>query len=606
MAAPAAPPQQTPESLHRSLYVVDNIRLLERLNNETVDLIVTDPPFGKTATWKGELRPALTPDEQQHERDTLERWGVRTPASARRLGVELPQSAVEAQYKDIWAWEDVKEEWMVYLEGSHPKTHGVIETVSRVLDAGRPRNAASLAAYLAFMAVRLVEMHRILKPTGTLFLHCDYAANSYLRTLLDSIFGVNPGVSGDAENRFSEIIWERNSGRAKGSQHAARKPGVDTDTILRYTKSAEFTWHAPHRALTKDEMAAKFPLDDNDGRGPYNTSTPIFCAPSQGDRPNLCYTFQSPYGPVTNPHPSGWRVSQDVLADMNERGEIVWHPTKNPKRKAFASDYPGQPVGSLWTDIPNLGSQDKERTGYPTQKPVALAARIIAAGSNPGDLVLDPFAGCAYVPVAAELLDRKWLACDISPRAMTAIERQYSKPWERPLPGLNDEPEPLDFSQVSVLGPTELPLRTDSDPETKPPLPLMPRNYGEKLKMSSDEQKALMAEHSGWACWACGFAARTTTGGVIETTDHLHYDHISPKSFRATSDAFYNRALLCAACNILKGDRLVSMDAFRLEEPVVRRRESYGVTEAELIEPSQVHFEVTREYLRLYPNGDDA
>lgn len=515
-------------------------------------------------------------------------------ASAQRKVVELPRDGAAAQYRDIWTWEDVKEEWMLSLERDHPKTHATIETARGVLDAGRKRNAASLPAYLAFMAIRLVEMHRILKPNGSLFVHCDYTANSYLWALLDSIFG-HGGLK-------AEIVWQRNAGGAKGSQHKARKLGVDTDTIYHYAKSDKYTWNAPRRALSAAEIERKFPRIDSDGRR-FNTDSKVFCDPSQGPRPNLCYTYASPYGPVENPHPSGWRVTKDKLAEMDARGEVYWRRRGQPRKKTFADSYPGELIGSLWTDI-NLGSQSRERTGYPTQKPVALASRIIAAASDPGDLVFDPFAGCAYVPVAAELLARNWLACDISPRAMTVIERQYSKPWQAQLPGVDDQPESLNFNKVNLFGPDDLPLRTDTNPEATSPQPLMPRNYGQQLRMPIPEQKALMAEHSGWACWACGYSTRASNGSVIATADHLHYDHITPKSSGSASDDFYNRALLCAPCNSEKSNRLVSIDALRLEPSVVRRREAYGVSAAELVDHRQVHFAVTQAYVRRYPNSD--
>jgi len=592
-ASQASPSRQSATSLHRHLFIVDNIQLLRRMDNETVDLIVTDPPFAKTATWKGTLRPPLTKQERAHEREALAAWDVMDPESAARAGLTWPDDGQAASYKDIWTWEDVHEQWMDDMERDYPAIHALIGALRGTLDARRQARATSLPAYLAFMAARLVEMHRVLKPAGSLFLHCDHTADSYLRMLLDAVFG--------AQGPDSEIIWQRSSGRAKGSQHPARRLGVDTDTILLYHKTRDYTWHAPVRPLTAAETEKKFPLDDRDGRGRYKTDVPLFSQPSMGPRPNLCYTYQPldpNFRPVTNPHRSGWRVGKERLAEMDRRGEIIWHRTKRPKRKSYAADYAGEPVGTLWTDINNLVN-DAEKTGYPTQKPVKLAIRMIAAASNPGDLVVDPFAGCAYVPVAAELLNRKWLACDISPRAMSVIKRQYDKPWEPPLPGMGGS-KMLQFSQVTVAGPPDLPTRTDTNPARRPSRPLAVPKYGRPLRWSIAQQKEVVAELSGWTCWACGYATRTADGKLVKTLDHFHYDHIQPLA-AGGDDRFSNRALLCAPCNLQKSDQLISIDEFRAHPDVRRRRRSYGVDDADLPDASRIHGSTYTELERRYP-----
>lgn len=600
-APPATASRQSATSLHRHLFIVDNIALLRRMDNESVDLIVTDPPFGKTETWTGNLKPSLSEQERADEQAALNAWGAIDPESAARVGVAWPDDGQQATYKDIWTWEDVHEQWMEDMERDYPAIHALIEALRGTLDAGRQTRSTSLPAYLGFMAARLVEMHRVLKPTGSLFLHCDYTANSYLRMLLDAVF--------DAQSPTAEIVWQRNSGRAKGSQHRARKLGVDTDTILHYAKAKQFTWHAPTRPLTDAEAREVFPLDDNDGRGPYKTGVPIFCAPSMGPRPNLCYTYQPldpNFRPVTNPHPSGWRVNRERLAEMDRRGEIIWHPTKQPKRKSYEADYAGQPVGSLWDDIGNLGANDLERTGYPTQKPVKLAVRMIAAASNPGDLVFDPFAGCAYVPVAAELLDRKWVACDISPRAMSVIRRQYGKPWAQSLPGLGGGPNKmLRFSKVTIAGPPDLPARTDTNPARRPSSPLPVRKFGKPLRWSIAQQKEVVAELSGWACWACGYATRTTEGKLVETLDHFHYDHIKPLA-AGGDDEFLNRALLCGPCNMQKGAQLISIDEFRGNKDVKKRRRSYGIADDKLPDIYRVQGSTYTELERRYPVDPSA
>ena len=145
------------------------------------------------------------------------------------------------------------------------------------------------------------------------------------------------------------MVWRRHGGRPKGSQHDPRTLGRDTDVLLNYTVSSHFTWHGPYRPLTADEMEAKFPRVDERGR--YNTKLEIFRQPSMGARPNLCYTYPSPHGPVTNSHPSGWRISRERLAEMDAHGDIIWREGKRPLRKSYAENYKGKPIGTLWTDI---------------------------------------------------------------------------------------------------------------------------------------------------------------------------------------------------------------------------------------------------------------
>ena len=249
------------------------------------------------------------------------------------------------------------------------------------------------------MALRLRAMRRVLKETGSIYLHCDPTASHYLKLLMDAIF--------DNGNYINEIIWQCAAGRAKGSQFNPRTFGNDTNSILFYSRTRKYKFNGDYGLLNESELIRKFPYSDKRGR--YNTTTPLFCQPSMGARPNLCYEYNG----VRNPHPSGWRVSKEKLAEMDARGEIIWRDGKRPLRKSYLSDYKGKPTGSLWADIPNV-TAGNERLGYPTQKPLALLERIIKASSNEGDTVLDPFCGCGTTVHAAESLGRKWIGIDIS------------------------------------------------------------------------------------------------------------------------------------------------------------------------------------------------
>ena len=534
-------------ALNRGVYIADNLPFLREINDASVDLVSTDPPFGKSRTWPaGRFKPPLTEDELDNEMRLLASWGIGTPQQAMTAGLEWPpDSPLKGGYSDIWSWDDdIHEEWVETLQAGYPAVHSLIEATRLVHSDGR-------AAYLCFMAIRLIEIHRILKPTGSLFLHCDHTANGYLRQLLDAVFG--------SDNLRNEIIWERAAGRAKGSQHAPRTLGVDTDTIFWYAKSRDAVFHGVYSTLTEAEMQKRFPHQD--ARGRYHTNVPLFCQPSMGARPNLCYEYNG----VRNPHPSGWRVSRDRLAEMDANGEIIWRDGKRPLRKSYAADYRGKPIGNLWGDIPNVTS-GIELTGYPTQKPVALAERIIQASTNAGDIVLDCFAGCAYTAIAAERLGRQWTAVDWNPRAWTVFKRQFNKPSLALLTChdlttgqqvLGSEPT------VTVHGPRQLPKRQSPVREEQlQPLSAPARRYKERALMSNDEMLEELLRLSGWTAWCCGFANRRPDGTIVETTRNFHLDHIDPVSQGGINDLM-NRAPMCPYHNIRKSDRLVSLREYR-------------------------------------------
>ena len=168
---------------NRHLFISDNYRMLRSLPSESIDLITTDPPFAKNGTFVGKLKPPLTEEELTVEPKTLASWGVTNPAEADKAGIEWPTGAVTAKFKDIWSWEtDVHEEWLEGLLDTHPH-------IAFLIDDIRATHSDGVTAYIAYMAVRLIECHRVLKPTGGLYLHCDHSANGYLRMLLDGIFG---------------------------------------------------------------------------------------------------------------------------------------------------------------------------------------------------------------------------------------------------------------------------------------------------------------------------------------------------------------------------------------------------------------------------------
>jgi len=347
----------TPNFQNRTLFHRDNLDVLRGMNSETVDLIATDPPFNKSKDFYA------TPDSLAHG----------------------------ARFQDRWSWrDDIHDDWLHAIQRDEPEVWSVIDTAKSVY-------GDDMGAFLCFMAVRLLEMHRVLRDDGSLYLHCDPTASHYLKTLLDAIFG-----KGNFKN---EIVWRRNESGAKGSQHAPSSWGNNTDCLLFYTKGKSATFDPRIiKDFSDEELMRRYPKVNERGER-YNTKMTAWCSPSMGARPNLCYTFMG----IDPPYPSGWRLSRDRMEEEYAKGNIVVIDGKL-ERRSYMRDYRGVSPGNLWVDTELLlGAQSTERTGYPTQKPLALYERIIKASSNPGDIVLDPFCGCATTPIAAERLGRQWV-----------------------------------------------------------------------------------------------------------------------------------------------------------------------------------------------------
>lgn len=478
----------TEHPLNRTLFIADNLDLLRSLDNASIDLICTDPPFAKNRTFKGAIRPKLTPDELAKERATMASWLIESRSQAVKNNIEWPDDdqGASAKFSDIWRWENViHEDWIQKMETD-------FEPLARVIETARQTHSESMGAYLAYMAIRLIEMHRVLKATGSLYLHCDPTASHYLKLALDAIFG---------ESNFrNEIAWHYKTGGA-----GRKRFSMKHDIILFYAKTKEYKYYQQlEKSYTKSK--SRKPGIVNYGGG-------------------LTEFFEDEHG-VYN-----WINMHDV-----------------------------------W-DIPYIGSTDPERTGYPTQKPVALAERIINASSLPGETVLDPFAGCAYVPVAAERNGRNWVACDISVRALTVLRRQFGK-FHYAVDGKQETAQQslIIEADISTRGPGNLPERSDKDPIRVPSMKSPPPR---KFKVPASiipesEMTKILLQWSGWMAWCCGFANRMPDGKIIESTNNFHLDHIDPKS-KEGSNQITNRAPLCPSHNLRKKDRRLHLEELRDE-----------------------------------------
>lgn len=355
------------------LYFGDNLEVLQKyIADESVDLVYLDPPFNSNRNYSV----------------IFNRHGQ----------VEADATAQIEAFEDTWHWTSATAEqyadFVTNAAGSVADALTAFRTMLGENDA---------MAYLVNMAPRLVELYRVLKPSGSLYLHCDPTMSHYLKVLLDGIF--------DVRNFRNEIIWKRTT--AKGSP-MQRYPS-NHDVILFYGKTASVTWHPSYDAYDLDDLdaktAGKYKHIDSDGRR-YRLGD--LTHPEQGKRPNLHYELMG----VTRT----WRWEKTRMQQAIEDGLVVQtRPGSVPQRKAFLDEKLGRLRDDVWTDITVLNSQAAERLGYPTQKPLSLLERIIEASSNPGDIVLDPFCGCGTTVDAAQKLNRSWIGVDITYIAIDLI-----------------------------------------------------------------------------------------------------------------------------------------------------------------------------------------
>jgi DNA modification methylase len=365
------------------LYYGDNLDVLRRyIKDSTVDLVYLDPPFNSNQDYNVLFE---------------ERTG------------EASAAQIKA-FEDTWTWN--RESARVFEEFAETGGRAAkdLAAIRKIL------GDSDLMAYLSMMAPRLVELHRVLKPTGTLYLHCDWHASHYLRILLDSIFG--------PENFQNEIIWKRTTAHVDTDGF-----GHVHDTILRYSRSSEGTWNPQYRAYSPEYIARYFTNEDEhvEERGKYWTGDITGAGLRNGETGKPWRGID----PATVGKGRHWVRTPEELEKLDAQGRIAW-PTKGgkmPKMKRYLNELPGLPYDSVWDSIPSLGGlqgDPKERLGYPTQKPLDLLSLIIEASSNAGDTVLDPFCGCGTTIDACQRLGRRWIGIDITHLAITLIRSRLN------------------------------------------------------------------------------------------------------------------------------------------------------------------------------------
>ena len=498
--------QEENQEFQNTLYTGDNLYILNGLNSEIADLIYLDPPFNSNRMYDSPLGGGTN-------------------------------------FSDIWVWKDIDEDYLDEMQTEYPQLVDWIKLISS-------SNSKSTMAYITYMAQRLIQMHRILKPTGSLYYHCDPTAGAYVKEMLDFIFGGN--------NFRNEIIWQRNK-TAKGSQHKAKRFGVNTDCIYFYTKSDDYYFNAN---FIEKELDEKFPKIDEDGRR-YNTATPLYCSKSMGERPNLCYKWHG----FSCPHPSGWRLSKERMDEEYAKGNIVIIEEKGLdgkiisrkiERRAYLDEYEGFKLDNLWTDIPRLTGKSKEYVGQRTQKPLKLLNRIINASCPVGGLVVDPFCGCATTCIAAEIMNRKWIGIDIDKLAVRKLAERITTLGDIDLQeiGFDDKYRQglFDKSYIVLDKPSK---RTDvvekdiTEPTTR----------NEIKEILYQKQKGRVDENGMKKCLCNGCFCEYLL-------KDLEIDHIIPKA-KGGGNYLENYQLLCSSCNRMKGYR--TMAYLRMKNKAIRK-----------------------------------
>jgi len=342
----------------------------EHIADESVDLIYLDPPFNSARDYNVLFKQAKR-DENQ---------------------------AQITAFSDTWRWSKRRYDEF-FDDARNVKLFDLIESLHRIL------GQSEMMAYLVMMAPRLLELHRVLKPTGSLYLHCDPVASHYLKMVLDAVFG--PATFGN------EIIWKRTSAKGLAFTRFAR----NHDIILRYTRGQQWTWNAQYVSHDQHYLDRFYRFTEAATGRRYRLDN---LANPNKNRPNLTYEFLG----ITRV----WRWTRDRMHDAYGKGLIVQNkPGGVPALKRYLDEQEGTPVGDIWTDIIPIQASSAERMGYPTQKPLALLERIINASSNPGDLVVDPFCGCGTAVVAAERLGRRWIGIDITYIALDLMVSRLAK-----------------------------------------------------------------------------------------------------------------------------------------------------------------------------------
>ena len=435
-----------PNWVNRTMWTGDNLDIMRGMNSESVDLIYLDPPFN----------------------------------SNRNYAAPIGSEAAGAAFKDTWTLDDVDLAWHGEIAEQHPALYAII-------GAAKEAHGASMQSYLIMMGVRLLEMRRLLKPTGSVYLHCDPTASHYLKLVMDAVWGV--------VHFRNEIVWRRTTAHSDSKRY-----GANIDIILFYTRGEKWTWNPQYQPYD-EKYKNRFRKKDPDGRAWSDDNLTAKGLSGGG--------YEYEYKGAT----SLWRVPFKTMQRLDAEDRLHFTRTGGIRLKRYLDEMKGRPIQALWDDIDAINSQSRERLDYPTQKPLVLLDRIVKASSNPGDMVLDPFCGCATACVAADRLNRQWIGIDLSPLAARLVRNRIQT--EGPL-------------YYDLIHRTDIPRRTDVG----------------RVPPYRTQKHTLFGLQEG-VCNGCR---------IVFPFRNFTVDHVVPRS-RGGTDHVDNLQLLCAACNSLKGNR---------------------------------------------------
>jgi site-specific DNA-methyltransferase (adenine-specific) len=385
------------------LFFGDNFNWLRKRDifpDASVDLVYLDPPFNSNADYNVLFKEASGAESQ----------------------------AQFHAFTDTWHWADAKQTYDDFIDNCQNTV--VVDMMQSLYGFLR---ASPMMAYLAMMAPRLVELHRVLKPSGSLYLHCDPTASHYLRMILDGIFG--------AKNFQNELVWKRTSARSD-----SHRWNHIHDTILFYSMSDEFTWN-PQFTPYDEAYTAKFYRHIEPGTGRRYASDNLTAAGTREGSSGRPW-----HGINVKRKGIHWKYTIETLEELDRKGRVIWPEKRGgvPRYKRYLDEMPGLAVQSIITDIPPLSAQSAEKLSYPTQKPVALLERIVAVSSNPGDMVLDPFCGCGTTVHAAQKLGRQWTGIDITYLAINLIKHRLEDAFGQEVV-YEERGQPTDFASAKAL-----------------------------------------------------------------------------------------------------------------------------------------------------------
>jgi len=383
------------------LYFGDNLAILrDYIEDESVDLIYLDPPFNSRATYNVLFQ---------------EKNGTQSAAQI-------------TAFEDTWHWGMESEAAYLEVVTAGGKLADLLGALRQFLGTN------DMMAYLTMMAVRLKELHRVLKATGSIYLHCDPTASHYLKLLLDAVFGV--------KGFRAELVWKRTSAHA----NVLQKYAAVHDLLFFYSKGDEWKWSQLYEDYDEEYIERFFDQVDEDGRRYARRDlTASMSRASSGQ----IYEWHG-----ITPAPSRcWAMTRDRMDELEARGRIHW-PKKQggmPRLKLYPEDLPGVPLSDVWSDIRVIHNLSQERLGYPTQKPEALLERLIGASSNEGDVVLDPFCGCGTAIAVAERLHRKWIGIDITHLAIALMKHRLHDTFGKDLSPYEVVGDPKDLGGARAL-----------------------------------------------------------------------------------------------------------------------------------------------------------